>query len=158
MLKCKQLYVDTHCHAGAPHGMSAFHIFFSEWPYIGFLVFPSTLLPLLCSLVAWISSSALLSWPRKQLPSPFWQADVCLNFFNLFGKCVCIHCFDYSLVSSFTNETQVSSPVTRIMWLRNSLPSLWSRSKKSQSQSHSMHFVCTSEHFQNPSTAKLVIA
>jgi hypothetical protein len=25
---------------------------------------------------------------------------------------VCIHCFDFSLVSTFTNKTQVSSPVT----------------------------------------------
>jgi hypothetical protein len=27
----------------------------------------------------------------------------------LFGECVCIHCFDSCLVSTFTNETQVSS-------------------------------------------------
>jgi hypothetical protein len=43
---------------------------------------------------------------------------------------VCIHCFDYSLVSTFTNETHVSSPVTRTMSLRNSSPSLWYHSKK----------------------------
>jgi hypothetical protein len=24
--------------------------------------------------------------------------DICLNFFGLFGECVCIHCFDCSLV------------------------------------------------------------
>jgi hypothetical protein len=33
----------------------------------------------------------------------------------LFGECVCIHCFDCSLVSAFTNETQVSSLVTHMM-------------------------------------------
>jgi hypothetical protein len=37
---------------------------------------------------------------------------VTLNFPDLFGECVYIHCFDCSLVSAFTNETQVSSPVT----------------------------------------------
>jgi hypothetical protein len=85
-------------------------------------------------------------------------ADVCLNFFGLFGECVCIHCFDCSLVSTFANETQVSSPVTCTMRLRNSSPSLWYCSKKSQSWSDSLHFVCTREHFQNPSCAKLVKA
>jgi hypothetical protein len=40
-------------------------------------------------------------------------ADVCLNFFGLVGERV--HCFDCSLVLTFTNETQVSSPVTRMM-------------------------------------------
>jgi hypothetical protein len=44
---------------------------------------------------------------------------------------VCIHCFDSSLVSTFTNETQVSSPVTRTVWLRNTSTSLWDHSKKS---------------------------
>jgi hypothetical protein len=44
-----------------------------------------------------------------------------LKFFILFGECVCIHCFDCSLVSS---------PVTHTMWLRNPLPSLWYHSKK----------------------------
>jgi hypothetical protein len=29
------------------------------------------------------------------------------------------------LVSTFANETQVSSRDTRMMWLRNSSPSLW---------------------------------
>jgi hypothetical protein len=38
----------------------------------------------------------------------------------LFGECVCIHCFGCSLVSTITNETQVSSPVTHTIWLRNS--------------------------------------
>jgi hypothetical protein len=33
----------------------------------------------------------------------------------LFGERVCIHCFDCSLVSTFTNETQVSAPVTCTM-------------------------------------------
>jgi hypothetical protein len=42
---------------------------------------------------------------------------------------VCMHCFDCSLISTFTNETQVSSPVT-LTWLWNSLPSLCYFSKK----------------------------
>jgi hypothetical protein len=43
----------------------------------------------------------------------------------LFGERVCIHCFDCYFVSTFTNETQVSSPVPRTLWRRNSSPSLW---------------------------------
>jgi hypothetical protein len=124
-----------------------------------FLVFSNTLLTLLWSLVAWIPPSALLSCPRKQLPSIFWQVDnVCLNFFGLFGECVCIHCFDCSLASILTNETQVSSPVTHTMWLRNPSSSLWYRPKKSQRRSHSLRFVRIYEHFRDPSCAKLVIA
>jgi hypothetical protein len=42
-------------------------------------------------------------------------ADVCLNFFGLFDECVCIHCFDRSLVSAFINEAQVSSSVIHTM-------------------------------------------
>jgi hypothetical protein len=48
----------------------------------------------------------------------------------LFGECVCIHSFDCSLVSIFTNETHVLSPVTHVMWARNSLTSFWYHSKK----------------------------
>jgi hypothetical protein len=74
-----------------------------------------------------------------------------LNFFDIFGECMCIHYFDCSLISTFTNEIQVSSSVTRMMWMRNSSPSFWYRSKKSQSRSHSLCFVRTHEHFRNPS-------
>jgi hypothetical protein len=88
---------------------------------------------------------------QRQLLLAFWQADNgYLNLLSLFREYVCIHCIDCSLVSVFTNETQVPSPVTRMMWLRNSSPSLWYRSKKSA-------FYATREHFRNPSFAKLVI-
>jgi hypothetical protein len=43
----------------------------------------------------------------------FLLADISLNLFGLFGECACIHCFDRSLVSTFANKTQVSSPITR---------------------------------------------
>jgi hypothetical protein len=49
---------------------------------------------------------------------------------RLFGQCVCIHCFGWSLVPIFINETQVSSPVTRTMWWRCSLSFSWFHSKK----------------------------
>jgi hypothetical protein len=56
-------------------------------------------------------SAAFLS--QKTVAISFLAADnVYLNFFGLFGECVCMHCFDCSLISTFTNETQVSSPVT----------------------------------------------
>jgi hypothetical protein len=45
----------------------------------------------------------------------FLADNICLNYFGLFGECVCIHCFDYSLDSVFANETQVSSPVAHMM-------------------------------------------
>jgi hypothetical protein len=45
------------------------------------------------------------------------------------------------------------------MWLRNSSPSLWYRSKKIKAERcHYLRFVCTCEHFRNPYCAKLVIA
>jgi hypothetical protein len=53
----------------------------------------------------------------------------------------------------------ISSPVTYMMWLRNSSPFLWCHSKENQNWSHSLHYVHTCEHFQNnPSCAQLVIA
>jgi hypothetical protein len=92
--------------------------------------------------------------PQKTVAINF-LANVCLNFFGLFGECVCIHWFDCSSVSTFTNETQVSSHVTRTMWLRNC--HLCGIALKSQSRSHSLRFVRTHEFFRNPSCAKLVI-
>jgi hypothetical protein len=53
---------------------------------------------------------ACLSYFSTQSP-PELVHNVYLNFFGMFDECVCIHCFDCSLVSTFTNETQVSSPV-----------------------------------------------
>jgi hypothetical protein len=64
----------------------------------------------------------------KTIPISF-VADVFLKLFSLFHECVCIHCFDCSLVSTFINETQNSSPVTHTMWLWNSSPSSWYCSK-----------------------------
>jgi hypothetical protein len=52
--------------------------------------------------------------PQKTAAISF-LADVRLNIFGLLGECVCIHCSDYTLVSTFTNETQVSSFVIRMM-------------------------------------------
>jgi hypothetical protein len=43
------------------------------------------------------------------------QADVCLDCFGLSGECVCIHCYDRSLVSTFTNKIHVLSPATSTM-------------------------------------------
>jgi hypothetical protein len=86
---------------------------------------------------------------QKTVAVSFLAENVCLNFFILFGECMCIQCFDCSLVSAFTSETQVSSPCT--MWLRNPSPSFWYGSS-------SLHSVHTHDHFWKPSCAKLVIA
>jgi hypothetical protein len=70
---------------------------------------------------------------KKTVAIRFWQADnVCLKIFGFFGECMRIHCFDFSLVSTFTNKTHVTSSVTLAMLLRNSSPSLCYRSKKSK--------------------------
>jgi hypothetical protein len=136
MLECEQLYVEAHYYGGALHRMEAFCTFSSEWPYVVFffLLFHNTLVTLLWSLVAWLPPSALLSCPRKQFTSAFWQTTFVWTFwsfsFGFFGACVCIHCYDCFLVWAFTNETQVSSPVTHMMRLRNLLPSLWYHCKK----------------------------
>jgi hypothetical protein len=114
-----------------------------------FLVFRSTLPTLLWSLVAWIPPSALLSYPRKQVQSAFWQADISLNFFGFSGECV--HALLWLLFGFNIHKwNPVSSPVTRTMWSS----SLWYRSKKRQSRRHSLHF----EHFWNPPCTKLVTA
>jgi hypothetical protein len=147
VIECEQLYsyADARCQGGALHRMSAFRVFWSKWPCAVILVFCSTLLTLLWSLVAWIPPSALLFSPRKQLSSAFWQADkACLNCSGLFGECACIHYVGCSLVSTFRNETQVSSPVTRTTWLRihRDLSGIALKGQ-SQSRSHSMPFVGT---------------
>jgi hypothetical protein len=91
--------------------------FCSEWLYAVFLVFCNILLTLLWSLVVRIPPSALFSVPENSCHqlSGRQAGNVCLNFFALFGECVCVHCFDCSLVSTFANETQVSSPVTHMI-------------------------------------------
>jgi hypothetical protein len=52
---------------------------------------------------------------QKTVAINFLADNIFLNFCGLFLEHVCIHCFYCSLVSTFTNETQVSSPVTRTM-------------------------------------------
>jgi hypothetical protein len=52
--------------------------------------------------------------PQKTVVIGF-LADVSLNFLDLLGKYVCSHCFECFFVSTFTNETQFSSHVTRMM-------------------------------------------
>jgi hypothetical protein len=81
-----------------------------------------------------------------------------LKFFGLFC-CVCIHCFNWSLVSTFTKGTQILSPVIPMMWLRNWSPSLGYRCYKAEAiRGHSLYFVPTQEHFWNPCCTKLVTA
>jgi hypothetical protein len=42
----------------------------------------------------------LMAQHSENNPSALWQTFVS-KFFSLFGECVCIHCFDCSLVSTF---------------------------------------------------------
>jgi hypothetical protein len=90
---------------------------------------------------------------QRTVPVSFTANNICLNFFGLFGECLYIHCFDCSLVSTFTNETQVSSSVTRMMWMRKLWRSLWYRSKKIKPKSFSAFYPYPSE-FSEPILCK----
>jgi hypothetical protein len=148
--------MDTHRHGGVVHWMSAFHAFYSEWPYVAVLVFCIDIIVAPCCMNSAISTP----FPSQKIVAISSLADnVYLNFFGLFGECVCIQCFDCSVVSTFTNETEISAPVAHTMLLRNSLPSLWYHSKRVKAEgSHSLCSVCTHGYFRNLSCAKLVIA
>jgi hypothetical protein len=70
--------------------------------------------------------------PLKMVVISFLAISICLNCYGLFNECVFSHCFDCCLISKFMYDTQVSSPVTFTVRLRNSLPCLWYRWKKSR--------------------------
>jgi hypothetical protein len=114
MLECEQMYADVHCHGGSLHYVSSPQLLF--WMVLhGFfsvLQYTSGIIVAHCWMNSNISTS-FLSFPRKQLLS---ASGRCLfKLFSLFDECLCIHCSDYSLVTLFRNETQVSSPVTHTM-------------------------------------------
>jgi hypothetical protein len=115
VLECEQLYVDAQRQWGALHRMSAFHA-----------LFPDIILALLNPLLHEFRHQHSIPVPKAVAIS--WHANIVhLNFFCLSCKCLWTDRFDSSLVTTYTNETKVSSPVTLTMWLRNSLPSLWHR-------------------------------
>jgi hypothetical protein len=130
VLKCEQLYVGTHCHGGALCWMSAFHAFCSEWPYAIFLVFhmqyTSDFIVVPCCMNSTISTPFL---SQKTVAISFLADKVCLNFFCLFCW-ICVHLLLWLLFGFSIHKWKVSSPVTRIMWLRDSSPSLWYRCRK----------------------------
>jgi hypothetical protein len=123
MLECEQPYANMHWNGGALHQMSAFLC--SEWSYSYFIVSPY-----IFDVILWIHNEHSFSIPKAicyQLSDRRF-----LKLFWLFGECAYIHCSNCSLVLIFTNEIQISSPVTDNMWLRHSSPSLWNCSKKSK--------------------------
>jgi hypothetical protein len=99
----------------------ALHTFFSVLQYA------SDIIMVPCCKNSTVSTPFL---SHKTVAIGFLADNVDSNFVSLLGGCVCIHCFDCSLVSTFTNETQVSSPITRMMWLGYSSPALCYCSKK----------------------------
>jgi hypothetical protein len=125
--------------------------FFSEWPYALFQCFAIPFLRYCGPLLHEFHHQH--SFPLLERSSR--QLSVRQRLFKLlrlfWWMCVCMHFLDCSMVSTFTNETQVSLPVT--MRLRNSSLSLWYRSKN-----HSVRFVHTSEHFRNPFCVELEAA
>jgi hypothetical protein len=155
MLEWEHLYTD--CHGGALHWMSAFHAFSSEWPavhsfFFSVLQYASGILVSPCCMNLTISTPFLSQKPvavsflagRQHLFKLFW---------HVWWVCVCIHCFDCSLIAAFTNETYVLSAATLMRWLRNS-PSFWYNSKKVKPQA----ILCILCAPKNPSCAKFVIA
>jgi hypothetical protein len=86
----------------------------------------------------------------------FLADKVYLNFFGLFGECVCIHCFHCSLVSRVTNETQYLLLVWCDWEIHHHLCGI--TLKKWQSQIHSVCFVQTCKHFQNPSSRDSIVS
>jgi hypothetical protein len=145
VLACDQLYADVHCHGGAPHRVSAFHVSCYEWSHAVFSVpqYTSDVIAVPCCMNSTISTPFL----SQKTAAINLLADVYLNFFGLSGECVRIHCFNCSLVSTFTNKTQVSSPVTRTMRLRNSSPSLCHSKNVHKNRSHSLCLMLTHDHF-----------
>jgi hypothetical protein len=96
----------TVCQHSTPFVLNGSMQFFSVSQY----TFDIILVP--CCIISTMSTLFLL---QKSVAISFLADNVCLNFFGLFVECVCTHCFDCYLVSTFTNETQVSSPVTRML-------------------------------------------
>jgi hypothetical protein len=96
----------------------------------------------LWSLVAWIPPSALLSYPRKQLPSAFWQADsVCLNCFGLFCECVCA---STALSTLWFQHSEIKPRFCHLLliWCDwEILCRLCGIAQKCKSQSHSLRFM-----------------
>jgi hypothetical protein len=76
------------------------------------LHYTSDIIVVLCGMNSTINTPFLY---QETAAISFLANNVYLNFFGFSGECVCIQCFDCSLVSTFTNETQVSSTVTRMM-------------------------------------------
>jgi hypothetical protein len=85
-----------------PYVSIPYRLFWLIGPTEFLLVFRNTFTTLLSPLAAWIPPSPIVFSHRNSCHQ---ADDICLNNFGLFGECVCIHCFDCSLVPAFTNET-----------------------------------------------------
>jgi hypothetical protein len=134
-------------------GCQHFTPFFLNGPMpFFFLVFCNTLVMLLWSHVVWIPPSAYFSVPENSCH----QLSGRQRLFKLFQfVCwMCVHPLLWQLISAFTNETQVSSFVTHIMWLRNLLPFLWYCYKKVVAEAI-FCVLCTSWVFLEPILRKI---
>jgi hypothetical protein len=87
-------------------------------------VFCNTLLALLWPIVAWIPTSALLFCPVPANSCHQLSGRRLLSF----SACLMNVCASTALTALWFHY----SPFTRMMWLRNSLPSLWYHSEKSK--------------------------
>jgi hypothetical protein len=108
MLKCKQLMwmhivMEEHhtvCRHSTPFVLNDHMHFFSVLQYTSDV----TVVP--CCMNSTIRTFFL---SQKTVSISFLAGRRLFKLLGLFGECASIHCFDCSLVSTFTNETQVSS-------------------------------------------------
>ena len=81
---------------------------------------------------------------QKTAASSFLDNDVYLIFFGLFGDCVYINCFAWFQHSRMKPRFHHLLLVRSDWEIRRHVCGI---ALKSQSRSHSVHFVCTNEHF-----------
>jgi hypothetical protein len=90
--------------------MPALQIFLNSFTHLFFNVsqYTSDVIGVPCSMNPSIGTPFL---SHKTDAISFLEDNVSLKKFGFLDECVFIHCFDCSLVSTFTDETQVPSPV-----------------------------------------------
>jgi hypothetical protein len=159
VLECEQLYVDPHYYGGAQHRMTAFHVFFSEWPY-----------EIFSSVSQYTSDVIVIPYcMNSTISAPFLsQKTVAISFlagrqrlFKPYRRVlwICMHPLLW-LLSCF-NIHELNPKFHHLLLVRCDREihcHLYVIALKSQSRSRSLPFVRTREHFRNPSCAKLVIA
>lgn len=113
---------NAHAHGRALHCVSIPLL----WMTVRILALHSTLVTLLSSLVAWISTSALLFYLRKDMQWASWQGhNIRLNIFGMFSQRVFIHCSGCSLLAASKHKSHIWPAVSNTMWRGSSSSHMW---------------------------------